>query len=68
MSPPPQTNIVFFDVEDGPAFGRALLERDLLIISLDEGRYRAVLHLDVSREDVDDALGRIEEIVNSGVR
>jgi threonine aldolase len=68
VDPPPQTNMVFFDVDDGPAFGRAIAERNLKIISLDEGRYRAVLHLDVSREDVDDALGRIEEITKTGVR
>ncbi|MGH0033225.1 MAG: threonine aldolase family protein [Myxococcota bacterium] len=68
VDPAPETNMVLFDVDDGTAFSRALGERALRINPIAPGRYRAVTHLDVSEADVDDALGRIEEIVRGGVR
>jgi len=68
VDPPPETNMVLFEVEDGRAFSRALGERSLLIDPLAPGRYRAVTHLDVSEADIDETLGRIEEIVKGGVR
>jgi threonine aldolase len=68
VDPPPETNIVMFDVVDPVGFVRAARERDLLVASLEEGRVRAVTHLDVSRDDIDDALARIDEITRSGIR
>jgi threonine aldolase len=68
VDPPPETNMVMFDVEDGRAFSKGLAERSLRIDPLSPGRYRAVTHLDVSQADIDEALGRIEEIVGTGAR
>jgi threonine aldolase len=63
VDPAPETNIVMFEVDDGPAFARELLERRLRINPVGEGRFRAVTHLDVTVADVDEALGRIDEIL-----
>ena len=68
VDPPPETNMVMFEVDDGPGFARALRERNVLIGSIEAGSFRAVTHLDVSSEDVDEALARIEEIVHGGTR
>ena len=68
VEPEPETNMVMFEVEDGPGFARGLRERALAINPIAEGRFRAVLHLEVEASDVDDALGRIGEIVAGGVR
>jgi threonine aldolase len=68
VDPPPETNMVMFEVTDTMAFLRATRERDLLINPVAEGRFRAVTHLDVSTRDVDDALEIIEEIAREGVR
>jgi threonine aldolase len=57
-----------FGVLDTAGFLRATRERDLLIDPMDPGRFRAVTHLDISAEDVEDALGRIGEIVEEGIR
>jgi len=62
----PETNMVMFEVEDAAAFARGLRERALRINAIAPGRFRAVLHLDVSAEDVEEALGRIEEILREG--
>jgi threonine aldolase len=64
----PETNMVLFRVSDTLAFVGATRERDLLINPVAEGRFRAVTHLDVSEADIDEALGRIEEVVSRGVR
>jgi len=64
----PETNIVIFRVRDSDAFARAILERKLLINSVSEGRFRAVTHLDVSPDDIAEALGRLEEVAATGVR
>jgi threonine aldolase len=64
----PETNMVFFEVRDTRRFLAASRERSLLINPVAPGRFRAVTHLDVSSEDVDEALGRIEEMVRAGVR
>jgi threonine aldolase len=68
VDPPPETNMVMFEVADTMAFLRATRERGLLINPVAEGRFRAVTHLDVSTRDIDDALGIIEEITREGVR
>jgi threonine aldolase len=68
VDPAPETNIVMFDVIDGAAFEQAALERGLLVSSLEEGRIRAVTHLEASREDIDAALARIDEMTRAGIR
>jgi len=67
-NPPPETNMVMFDVADTMAFLRATRERGLLINPMAEGRFRAVTHLDISVRDIDNALAIIEEIARGGVR
>jgi threonine aldolase len=64
----PETNMVMFSVSDMAGFVRATRARALLIDPIDPGRCRLVTHLDVSESDVDDALGRIAEVVKEGVR
>lgn len=62
VDPPPETNMVFFRVPDVRRFVRETRARDVWIDPIDEpGRLRAVTHLDVTRDDVDDALRRIAE-------
>jgi threonine aldolase len=68
VDPPPETNMVLFEVDDTEAFVRATRARELLVDPIASGRFRAVTHLDVSEADVDEALGRIEEAVKEGVR
>jgi threonine aldolase len=68
LDPPPETNLVCFSVRDTRRFLAATRERALLVNPVAEGRFRAVTHLDVSRADIEDALGRIEEVVKAGVR
>ena len=63
VDPPPETNMVMFEVEDAAAFAHGLRERSLQINAIAPGRFRAVTHLDVSADDIEEALGRIEEIV-----
>ena len=66
VSPAPETNMVFFELParvDPAEFERATAARELRIDAIAPGRFRAVTHLDVSESDVDDALGRIEEVV-----
>jgi threonine aldolase len=63
VDPEPETNMVMFEVEEAAAFARGLAARSLRINPLAPGRFRAVTHLDVSDEDIEEALGRIEEIV-----
>ena len=61
VAPPPETNMVMFRVPDLAAFVRATRARELLINPIDAERMRAVTHLDVDADDVEDALGRVEE-------
>jgi threonine aldolase len=55
----PETNIVMFHVPESLAFWRAALEKGVRFNPPSGTRLRAVTHLDVSSEDVEDALGRI---------
>jgi threonine aldolase len=69
--PPPETNLVYFGVPaalEAAGFVRAARAREVLVNPVAPGRLRAVTHLDVSESDVDEALGRIEEIVKEGSR
>jgi threonine aldolase len=68
VDPAPETNMVMFSVRDTNSFLRASRERGLLINPIEAGRFRAVTHLDISSEDVDEAIGRIREIAASGTR
>ena len=64
----PETNMVLFGVGDMDGFVRATRARELLVDPIDPDRCRLVTHLDVSDADVDDALGRLEEVVKEGIR
>jgi threonine aldolase len=68
VDPPPETNMVFFRVKDGPGFVQATRARELWMDPIDPGLFRAVTHLDVSADDVEDALTRLVEVVAQGVR
>lgn len=68
VDPPPETNMVMFGVEDTMGFLRATRERGVLVNPTGPGVFRAVTHLDVSDADVEEALGRIGEVVAKGVR
>ena len=65
---PPETNMVLFGVQDPAGFLRETRAHALLVNPVAEGRFRAVTHLDVGEADVDEALGRLEELVRRGVR
>jgi threonine aldolase len=64
VDPAPETNIVMFEIEDAAGFARGLRERSLRINPIAPNRFRAVTHLDVLADDVEEALGRIEEILH----
>ena len=59
VDPPPETNMVLFRGPDVGRLWRALLARDVLVNPVDQHTFRAVTHLDVSADDIDDALRRI---------
>jgi threonine aldolase len=61
VDPAPETNMVMFRGADVGRLWGALLERNVLINPVDRQTFRAVTHLDVTAEDIDDALGRIGE-------
>jgi threonine aldolase len=65
VDPPPETNMVMFEVDEPDSFAKGLRERALRINAIAPGRFRAVLHLDVTAEDVEEALARIEEILRA---
>jgi len=62
VEPQPESNIVLFRVHDTRRFLRATRERDLLVNPVAEGVFRAVTHLDVSADDIEDALRRLRDI------
>jgi threonine aldolase len=68
VDPFPETNIVMFRADDPSAFLREVSARDVLMLQFSERSLRAVTHLDVSEADIDDALDRISEAMESGVR
>jgi threonine aldolase len=68
VDPPPETNMVLFEVRDPAGFERATRARELLVDPIASGCFRAVTHLDLVEPDVDDALGRIEDVVKEGFR
>lgn len=60
-----ETNIVVFDVTSVPAveFGQRLMERGVLVLARGAGEVRAVTHLDVSREQVEQAIAVITDVL-----
>jgi threonine aldolase len=68
VDPPPETNMVFFEVKDAAGFARATRARALLVDPIAPGRFRAATHLDVADADVEEALGRIGEVAKEGLR
>jgi threonine aldolase len=63
VAPEPQTNMVLFHVEDEMAFLRATRERRVLVNPIRPHIFRAVTHLDISADDVQEALRRIGEVL-----
>jgi threonine aldolase len=65
---PVDTNLIFFDVSklqtSAEAFNGLLEKRGLRVSILGKTRLRAVTHLDVSREQVKEALTIIREVVH----
>jgi len=57
--------MVYFHMDDTPGFLRETRARDLWINPMKAGLFRAVTHLDVGTEDVEDALGRIAEALSA---
>ena len=66
VSPAPETNIVLFGGRDVGRLLSALETRRVLINPVDHRTLRAVTHLDVTAEDIEDALGRIGEALLGG--
>jgi len=64
VHPAPETNMVMFQVPEPAGFHRSIQRRQLLINPIDARRFRAVVHLDVADEDIDDALERIRETLS----
>jgi threonine aldolase len=59
VDPPPETNMVLFEVEDAAAFLGAASGAEVLVNPVAERRFRAVTHLDVTTADIDEALERL---------
>jgi threonine aldolase len=68
VDPAPETNMVLFEVGDAAGFLRATRAREVWINPVAPGRFRAVTHLDVGADDVEEALARIAEVVKEGIR
>lgn len=63
VDPFPETNIVLFSAPAGVDFGARLRAAGVLVNSIGTGRFRAVTHLDVTPEDVDETLRRVDGLV-----
>jgi len=61
VDPAPETNMVMFEAPDAARLSAALRERELWINPIGPKRLRAVTHLDVSENDIDEALVRVGE-------
>jgi threonine aldolase len=59
VDPPPETNMVLFEVEDAAAFLGAASGAEVLVNPVAERRFRAVTHLDVTATDIGEALERL---------
>jgi threonine aldolase len=65
IDPLPETNMVIFAVSDALAFLRGASRRGVQLLPLDAHRFRAVTHLDLSTQDVDDAVARIDDLLRA---
>jgi threonine aldolase len=54
-----QTNIVIFNVDDGPAFVRRLRDAGVLVTMYGPTRLRMVTHYGIARADIEEALERV---------
>jgi threonine aldolase len=61
----PETNMVYFRMDDVAGFLRETRARDLWINPIGPATFRAVTHLDVDADDVEDALGRTAEALKA---
>ena len=59
----PETNMVVFRAREPERFASELRRRGVLLGSIAPGRFRAVTHLDISRQDVEDALEASREVL-----
>ena len=57
-----ETNIVVFDVDEGPAFQSRLREAGVLTTAFGPARVRMVTHYGISRADIEEALARVRRI------
>ncbi len=67
VNPFPETNIVMFGATDASGLLREMTARGVKVLQFSENCLRAVTNLDVSEADIDDALDRISDAVESGV-
>ena len=58
IAPAPQTNIVLFHVERDTEFAAALRDRGVLVSRMRRGVLRAVTHLDITSEAIEETLSR----------
>ena len=61
VTPPPETNMVFFRCPTARLLATAMSGRGVLVNLIDGRTLRAVTHLDVSGEDVEVGLQRIAD-------
>ena len=59
----PETNMVYFRIEDTAGFLRETRARDLWINPMEAHVFRAVTHLDVDADDIEDALDRLAGVM-----
>jgi threonine aldolase len=58
-----ETNMVFFDVQDAPAFVVALARAGVLMEAMSPRVVRAVTHLDIRRQDVEAAVDAVARVM-----
>ena len=61
----PETNIVMFMTQRADALIEALSARELLLSDMGPNRVRAVTHIDVDSEAIDEALRRVADALRS---
>jgi threonine aldolase len=61
----PETNMVLFRSDDAGPLWTALHERGVLVNPVDRRTFRAVTHLDVAAEDIDDVLGGVGDALGA---
>jgi threonine aldolase len=67
LSPPPETNLVYFKVEGWDYRKLEKTLNDAGVLCFDEGgRIRWVTHYGIERDDIDEALGRTQAVLAAG--